>query len=224
MAKKFLKILGVFVLVLAAIGLAGYVYYFMPDAALQERLKTEFGAEYFDPAGAEVAVGDQDANKSIVAKVVDKVVRKLTGNDSKGVVSQADTTAPAAANFTEDATAQSGVMVSEEEIIQKYQPQFQSLQSQATGRMEGLFSAGLSEYRQQQKAGTLNKSELARKYIQAGKMVESNVDSQFYRLLNAMNAELIANNQSTGIIATIEDRYINAKASKRSELLSRVGL
>ncbi|MFA7077738.1 MAG: hypothetical protein WC147_04890, partial [Syntrophomonas sp.] len=87
--------------------------------------------------------------------------------------------------------------------------------------LDVLFAAGLREYTQQKKSGTLKASELARKYIQAGNMLEANVDSQFYGTLNAMEAELVENHLPTAVIADIKKEYVKAKSSKRAELLAK---
>lgn len=90
-------------------------------------------------------------------------------------------------------------------------------------RLDTLYSAAIQEYTQSSKAGTLDRSELARKYIQAGNTLEVNLDNQFYTTLNAMQAELMANNLPTDSVGSYKLEYENAKSNKRSQLLAKVG-
>jgi hypothetical protein len=53
-------------------------------------------------------------------------------------------------------------------------------------------------------------------------MLEGSVDNQFYSTLNAMQAELIANNLSTDIVGVNKSEYEKAKSNKRSQLLAKV--
>jgi len=96
------------------------------------------------------------------------------------------------------------------------------LQSVAMSRVDTLYSAAVQEYVQSSKAGTLNRSELIQKYIQAGTRLEASLDSQFYSTLNAMQAELIANNLPTDLVGVNKSEYEKAKSSKRSQLLAKV--
>ncbi|NMC27812.1 MAG: hypothetical protein GYA42_06650, partial [Syntrophomonadaceae bacterium] len=111
--------------------------------------------------------------------------------------------------------------VSQEEIIRKYIPQFQSMEQSANSRLDQLLSAALHEYRSQKAAGTLDLAGLARKYLQAGTKLESGVDNQFYALLSAMENELIANDQPTAVIDLVKQDYLQAKAAKRAEMMAK---
>jgi len=201
MHKKHVKIAAFTALMLACLGWWGYSSYWRPDPQVQEQLNQQFGSEFFnsfpleEPAGAE----------PVATAAVERIEPPRTVQAG---------TPPISADI-------SGSRMSEEEIINQYVPQFRSLEKTAASRLDALFAAALQEYRQQKQAGTLNLSELARKYIQAGTRLEANVDGQFYASLNAMQAELEANNQSTAVIAEIKQEYAAAKAQKRAELLAQ---
>lgn len=113
--------------------------------------------------------------------------------------------------------------LTEAEIIAKCQPQLESLQSQSVARVEELAAAAVQEYKTKQANGTLDKNEMVKKYLQAGYMLEAGVEEAFYRPLNAMQAELIANGHPTTASQEIKNRYVRSKAQKRNELLSRAG-
>ena len=112
--------------------------------------------------------------------------------------------------------------ITQDEINIKYTPQFNYLQNVALSRLDTLYSAAIQEYVQLSEVGTLNRLELLQKYIQAGTTLEANLNSQFYSTLNAMQAELIANNPPTDIVGVIKNEYEKAKSDKRSQLLAKV--
>jgi hypothetical protein len=206
MQKKYIKIAGFTVLILALLGGWGYNRYFKPNPEIAQQLNNQFGTEFFtsftdESTAAEPAV----VNTPITTTVLDKI-------EANRSIQNAAT--PVNANIP---PAQS----TEEVIIQKYAPQFQSLENMGSSRLDVLVAAALQEYRQQKMAGTLNAPELVRKYMQAGNMLEASVDSQFNSTLNAMQAELVANNQSTAVIADIKQEYAAAKAKERSALLAK---
>jgi hypothetical protein len=238
MIKKFLKITGCIVLAAVLLGLAGYYAMFKPDMKLQKELKAEFGEEFFEMNSMESGTAAENSQNNDPAQaekvpqkdtIVDKVAAGI-GNMTRAVknmvVSKADVAQPVPVTVSPDNAKNQAapVRLTQEEITGKYTPQFQSLQNQSASRLEALYSAGEAEKRALSDNGTLNRTELARKYIQAGSMLESSADSQFYSTLNAMQAELIANDLPLDIINDIESAYISAKAGKRSEMLGRAGL
>ncbi|KLU60276.1 hypothetical protein CEB3_c31270 [Peptococcaceae bacterium CEB3] len=76
-----------------------------------------------------------------------------------------------------NATAQP---LTEAEVVRKYMPEIQSLQSVALSRLDTLYGAAVQEYRQEKATGRVNRAALAQKYIQAGNLLEGNVDGRFY--------------------------------------------
>lgn len=180
------------VLILALLGWWGYNSFFKPKPEIAQQLNNQFGSEFFT-SFADQSTADEPAvvDAPITTAVLDKIEANIPS-----------------AQGTEEA------------IIQKYAPQFQSLENMVSSRMDALSTAALQEYRQQEKDGTLNLPVLARKYIQAGNILEANVDSQFNITLNAMQDELAANNQSTDVIADIKQEYAAAKSKESAQLLS----
>lgn len=201
MHKKYIAMAAFMALMLACLGWWGYRSYWQPDPQIQEQLNQQFGSEFFNSFAPEEPAGAE----SVTTGILERIELQRTGRAGAP---------PLSADIA-------GARISEEEIINQYAPQFRSLENSAASRLDALFAAALQEYRQQKQAGTLNLSELARKYIQAGTMLEANVDGQFYASLNALQAKLEANNQSTAVIAEIKKEYAAAKAQKRSELLAQ---
>lgn len=222
MKKKFLKIVCLMVLVMALIGFWGYNKYFKPDPKIQQQLNNQFGAEFFTSFNDGKVVNNSGAGNN--EKSVDDLKKKI---DSPISVSMQEKVKEQDESKTETSSTPvneniAAKQITQDEISIKYTPQFSYLQNVALSRLDTLYSAAIQEYVQSNKAGTLNRSALVQKYIQAGTMLEASVDSQFYSTLNSMQAELVANNLSTDIVGDIKLKYENAKSNKRSQLLAMV--
>ncbi|HBV85252.1 MAG TPA: hypothetical protein DEF42_00950 [Desulfosporosinus sp.] len=220
MRSKFLKIAGVMFLLIAVAGFWGYDKYFKPDLEIQHELTSQFGEDFFtsfDGLNAEKNPGTvgQPINQP---KTTDDTNEMTETPDNKPKQTEPEP-GTIAAPVKQTTTPKEFTL---EEINNKYKSQFSYLQSVALSRLDTLYSAAVQEYAQRKKEGTINRSALAQKYIQAGNMLEANMDRQFSNTLNAMQAELIANNLPTDLIDAIESEYENAKSDKRSQLLSKL--
>ncbi|MGM0651947.1 MAG: hypothetical protein ACQES4_04100 [Bacillota bacterium] len=109
-----------------------------------------------------------------------------------------------------------------EEIIDNYEPAFEALEEKASMRLDLLFQEALAEYRDGKGKGTVDRFMLTNKYIQAGRMLEENVDETFYDLLEEMENELNRKGYPTEILEEIETTYEQAKDLKKRELMNRL--
>ena len=233
--KKFVKVMIVILLLVGLAGLVGYNVYMRPDPHMQVQLEQQFGKEFFDLSdnndemGSNSAGSDEAVRRPDRVAAKDNVVKKIIG-ELAGAMGWASNTearepvlqpGPAAPDHSgiDSNTASGSVYLTESEIINKYQPIFESLQSQSNSRLEDLYISAVAEWEAGATDGEVDRSELARKYIQAGQMLEGSADSKFYSTLNAMKAELDANRLPNNIINDIESQYKKAKAQKRDELL-----
>lgn len=212
MKKKLLTITGIMVIFMALVGFWGYNKYFKPNPEIQQQLNNQFGTEFFNIKPNNDATSADDLKKKI-----DTPTNVSTSQKVKEQEESKDVTTSTPVNETIAAKR-----ITQDEINSKYKPQFIYLQNVALSRLDTLYSAAIQEYTQRSKAGTLNRSELVQKYIQAGTMLEANVDSQFYSTLNSMQAELMANNLPTDIVGVNKTAYEKAKSSKRSQLMAKV--
>ena len=224
MKKKFPYITGIMVLIMALVGIWGYNKYFKPDLKVQQQLNNQFGANFFNTFDDKKKVNNSGTVVNIAKSVADlkekigiptplSMLEEARAQEESNIV-----TTSTAAPVIETIVAN---RITQDDINIKYQPQFNYLQNAALSRLDTLYSAAMQEYVQQKKAGTLNRSGLLQKYIQAGNMLGTSVDSQFYSTLYAMQAELIANNLATDIVGVNKSEYENAKSAKRSQLLDK---
>ena len=109
-----------------------------------------------------------------------------------------------------------------EDIIEKYVPVFMALENQIGRKLESLLTSALDEYQEQKQNGTYNRFILANKYIQAGRMLERNVDKTFYELLDEMKKELTLNGYSTDITREVEQTYKKEKEERKRLLFERL--
>ncbi|WP_088187370.1 hypothetical protein [Desulfosporosinus sp. FKA] len=218
MKKKLLLISGVILVLIGFGGIWGYNKYLRPNPVIQKQLQNQFGADFFNIALPKEITGSNavDNGKTDRDQTRQSDIRE---NSQQHTPTEQNAEKTLTSNFANASTSAKGV--TQDEIIKKYTPQFGYLQNLALSRLNALYAAAVQEYEQGKKSGTLNRSALAEKYIQAGNMLEASVDNQFYRTLDAMQAELIANHLSTDIINTEKNEYEKAKSAERFQLLSK---
>ncbi|AFM39507.1 hypothetical protein Desaci_0440 [Desulfosporosinus acidiphilus SJ4] len=219
MKKKILMITGMMILLIGLGGFWGYNKYFRPNQEIQDQLKKQFGNDFFysfnlpKATDSNIKDGKSKDNQAGQSGTPENISQQ-TGSEQGG----SQSSAPIAGSGSETITVKG---LTQDEIINEYTPKFNYLQNVALSRLETLYSAALQEYKQEKKAGTLNRSVLAEKYIQAGTLLETSVDSQFYSILNAMQSELVANHQPTAIVAVKKNEYEKAKSAERLQLLAK---
>ena len=109
-----------------------------------------------------------------------------------------------------------------EDIIGKYIPVFEFLETQAGRKLDSLVDSALDEYQEQKRDGTYSRLVLANKYIQAGRMLEKQVDKTFYELLGELEKELTRNGYSTDLIREVEKTYKKEKEERKQILFKRL--
>lgn len=220
MKKKVLVITGVVVLLIALGSFWGYDKYFKPNSEMQQELNNQFGEDFFKFDDEDVVNSGQSVDEKEAVDVHNRPSwDDLAANDSESSISKPE---PVKGPSTSGDQGVAIKPITQDEINTKYKPRFNHLQNVALSRLDALYSAASQEYASSKKAGTLNSSELAKKYIQAGTMLEASLDNQFYSTLNAMKAELEANNYPTNSVDGYKSDYEKAKSDMRSQLLAKV--
>lgn len=218
MKNKFLKVTGIVVVCIALVVFWGYNKYFTPDPEVRQQLNSQFGEDFFKFEDEKIVGNSETVNNESSMDGLDKqrdisIIESMPDKEKE----QGEGINAASVNDTNVAKK-----ITQDDITNKYKPKFNYLQNVALNRLDTLYSAAIQDYVQSGKAGTLNRSEIVRKYIQAGTMLEGSVDDQFYKILDAMRAELIANNLATDIVGASKMEYEKAKSSRRSQLLAKV--
>ncbi|KLU60298.1 hypothetical protein CEB3_c31490 [Peptococcaceae bacterium CEB3] len=251
MKKKLLAVTSVIVVVLAVVGLWGYNTFFRANPQVKQQLYHQFGANFFntfpDSAGGKTAaaVGGVSGQGAGVKPGTGTQSLGSTGSTtpsdpSRGAAGGLPTsaglgsgypsnaaTAGAGPSNSEPATVESpggnatAQPLTEAGVVRKYMPEIQSLQSVALSRLDTLYAAAVQEYRQEKATGRVNRAALAQKYIQAGNLLEGNVDGRFYSILGSMQSELVSDGLPTDQVGVIKREYEAAKAARRSAILGK---
>ena len=213
MKKKYLVIIGIVVLIIGLASFWGYNNYFKQNPEIKQQLSNQFGEDFFTFDDEEVFNKD--------GKSVDDSAetRDIPSSEATPETIESGTVKKPSTPMNDVVAAK---QITQDVISNKYKPRFIHLQNVVLGRLDSLYSAASQEYELSKKAGTLNSSELAKKYIQAAMMLESSLDNQFYSALDEMKAELKANNHPTNIVDVYKSDYEKAKSDMRSQLLAKV--
>lgn len=216
MNKKFLKITGIMALSMTLLGFWGYNQFFKPDPEVEQQLNNQFGEDFFSFEDEGMVSNQAKANIADSVNNKESVSNIQPGNEEVNAQGK-DRIGTTSAHEDIDANT-----VKQDEISNKYKTQFDHLQSAGLSRLDTLYSAAVQEYKQSKKDGTLSRSELIQKYLQAGTTLEANMDSQIYGSLNMMEAELKANNLPADSISVYKAEYEKAKSDKRAQMLAKV--
>jgi hypothetical protein len=107
-------------------------------------------------------------------------------------------------------------------IKQKYQPTFESLESQANERLNSLVSQAVSEYHTKKANDeSISVTYFYRKYSEAGHALENSTDGAFQYVYSALEQDLKKNGFSSSHAETFKTEYENAKKARESALLDK---
>ncbi len=228
--KVLLVVIAMFIAILAGAGFWIHNALFSYDPLVEKQILDQFGEDFFDfdwdlvlPPANDDDVIDQTNPPS----GSDSAADPGTGTESNPAetTEPPEPTEPPAEDNDNDTAPQPPAPdpVTMESIVAKYETRLKALEAQALEKLDALFNAAVAEYQEQKEAGTLDKTALANKYIQAGQMLENSADAQFNALLSELESELAAHGFSTAITKEIKSVYNNAKTAKKREFLSKVG-
>ncbi len=217
MKKNGMIILLCILAIIVALGAGIYFYLFSSEEEIDAQLNEQFSEEFFSFS---------DINLTPIETIPDKTnINDDSDHSPKQSDSSIDTSSPNHSTNSEvsnETTVEPKTTIETIETIEtiknEYTPKFKKLEDAAVDRLDELFSAGYKEY----KEGKLSKTELAKKYIQAGEKLQNGVDGVFYGLLREMEQELKASNLSTDLVKEAEATYKEAIKKKKSELFSKL--
>jgi ABC-type cobalt transport system substrate-binding protein len=108
------------------------------------------------------------------------------------------------------------------DIKDRYRPVFESLQSQANGKIDALTSRAFQEYQTQKSNGeSISFSYFYQKYSSAGKELESVTDETFNYIYSALESELKENGYSPSHANDFKEQYAAAKQQREKALLNK---
>lgn len=221
--KKWKIILSIFVLVLTAGG--GTLYYFLnvkeyktADRKVEKIVKSDYDIQLPD----ENSTGDPTPVESKAIQTNQS--SSQTGETAKSAtaVRENQTSAAATSSKQETSAVVKPKKLTSAEIIGKYQPVFQNLESQANGKLSSLLSYAISEYQTKKSNGEdVSYFYFYSKYTSAAKSLEASTDSSFYYIYNALVKELENSGFSKKAADPIKNHYLNVKKQRRDSIMSQ---
>lgn len=120
-----------------------------------------------------------------------------------------------------DSTQPSGSKPTVAAIKNKYAPSFESLQSQAHGKINSLVGRAKAEYSEKKSNGeSISYGYFYQKYMGAAASLEGQTDAVFNQLIGAVESELQQNGYSKEYAQSFRDQYKAEKESMRSSIIS----
>ncbi|MEC1747906.1 hypothetical protein [Schinkia azotoformans] len=194
------------ILLLLVLAGGGTAYYFL-------KVKTY---DISQDAKLQEIVADEDYD--IVLPPQDSPIEATDPQTENGGVSEQ------APNDDSNSTSTNGTAkpkVTAETIKGKYRPSFESLESQANGKINALVGRAIGEYKEKKASGEkISYSYFLSKYKTAGEALEGKTDQAFNKLYGALQEDLKAHGFDPNEAAEFRSAYEAEKKARRNALLS----
>ena len=225
--KKAWKIILSIVLILI-VGAAGSGYYLLKvktydvaDKKVEEITKAEYKIELPGETTAVGPASDQNQQSPETAGTASESTSASTSGSQTGTSSKQMGTSGSKAG-TSHSTAAAAQKVTAQTIKAKYLPTFQSLESQANGRINSLVGAAMNEYSQKKANGeSISVGYFFQKYSGAGRSLEGQTDAAFNYIYSALQNELKRNGFSPDSAKSLKASYEQSKKARETALLQQ---
>lgn len=217
----------VFVILIVAISIGSYFLYTfkfkeydVADSKVQEIINEQTftvdlpnGEKMVVDEKGNIITDDSQASKttteqSAISSSVKAVPNKTASNEMT-------------ANKTTRATTEQKPTV--ESILEKYNPTFASLETQASDKLNALIGLAMNEYATKSANGEdIEYGYFYNKYVGAATNLEATTDAVFYSLLKVVEADLQANGYEKSNAQTLQQQYESAKEARRNSLLQKI--
>jgi hypothetical protein len=107
-------------------------------------------------------------------------------------------------------------------VVARHEPRFTALEQVAMHKLDTLYETGREEYAQQSRMGVLDQMVLVLKYLEAGRLLERNMDAVFQAMVSDLRQDLAANELPVDAVALVETEYVSRKERLRGHYLSRI--
>lgn len=213
--KKWKVILTIFVLIIAA-G-AGTIYYFLnikeyktKDSRVDKIVNSNYSIQLPDSTSKNNDPGQKTGSMGSGGS---------TGNADHNMEVSNLSNQQSSSTKANPSTA---AKISSSSILEKYQPAFKTLESQANGKIDSLLSYAMGEYRTKKANGeNVSYFYFYTKYSGAAKKLEATTDDSFHIIYNALVKDLRKNGYSASIAQPVEDQYNSMKKERSSAILKK---
>jgi hypothetical protein len=206
------------VVVLVAVSAVVWFHRAPLSPQMEHRLAVQFGSEFFTGFDLEpvVAVAAETPSRADDAAAV--ALRRPDPSVSSLSQPRLQIRTPVG----QRPTALRPAAVPAHVIMARYELRFEALEKVATERLDALYAAGKDEYSRTRHQGRLHHLGLINKYLQAGRLLEKNIDTAFYNLLTELRQELAQNGHGVERAAAVESEYVSRKNRMRPRFLDRI--
>jgi hypothetical protein len=210
------------VIVFIAIVGAGSLYYFLNikeyetrDSRVDEIVEGQFNVEL--PAdSSEEDTAESLKENSTEKEPVDK--DESISSPERDMSKTANTKAPAQSTAKQKPIVKPTAAM----IVEKYQPSFNALESQANDKIETLLAYAFNEYNTKKANGEeVSYFYLYNKYNSAANKLERSTDASFDYIYNALVTELTKSDFDISEAKYIKEHYMNIKKERRADLLNK---
>jgi ABC-type cobalt transport system substrate-binding protein len=144
-----------------------------------------------------------------------------TGKNNSGT-SKPNTSNQPSKKPTDSKTEELATEVTVKNIKDKYRPVFQSLESQASGKIDSLVSRAIGEYNNKKANGeSISYSYFYQKYTSAGRDLESKTDAAFNYIYTALEKDLKKHGYSASHAKVFREQYNETKKDREAALLNK---
>jgi ABC-type cobalt transport system substrate-binding protein len=239
-------------LVVIILASAGTIYYFLnvktydtADQEIEEIIESEYDIVLPVDIGSkdsetpvestdetEVNKGEEDSSETATdetntgseenttTNTKNTITDKNSSDTEKPNKDSTTTTKPSGGNT--NSTPKEETEITVKNIKDKYRPVFQSLESQANGKIDALMARAIGEYHQKKaNNASISYSYFYQKYTSAGRDLESKTDSTFNYIYNALEKELKENGYSGSHAKVFREQYEETKKARESALLNK---
>jgi hypothetical protein len=232
--KKVWKYLLISLLVLI-LGAGGTIYYFLniktyetADKEIEKITESEYEIDLPDIEEPVAPIGDDsntesndDTSDSNTNTNTDTNTGNTTGNGTSTGSSDNKNDTNTGGN-TDNNTSPSKPEVTVAVIKDTYRPVFESLESQANAKIDGLVNRAIGEYQQKKNSGeSISYAYFFQKYTSAGNDLESKTDEAFNYVYSALQDSLKKHGYSPNHAKEFKEQYENAKSARESALLNK---
>jgi ABC-type cobalt transport system substrate-binding protein len=184
--------------------------------------ETEAGSENGESPSTDSSTGSTDASDANQnGNETKKPVDSSAGKNNSGTAKPNTSTQPSK-KPTDTKTDAQETEVTVKNIKDKFRPVFQSLESQASGKIDALVSRAVGEYHAKKANGeTISYSYFYQKYTAAGRDLESKTDAAFDYIYTALEKDLKKHGYSASHAKVFREQYNETKKEREAALLNK---
>jgi hypothetical protein len=156
------------------------------------------------------------------ARVAAPPVQPLAGERSAAASSGAQADVQTMAAPAPRMAAGSGGAGSASGVVARHEPRFAALEQVAMHKLDALYETGRQEYDHERRIGVLDHMVLVLKYLEAGRVLERNMDVVFQAMVTDLRGDLAISQQPMDAIGLVETEYVSRKERLRGHYIGRI--